>query len=115
MRPTSSSTDSPGQHGPITQHRSITPRGKRRAAALALARLRGRSLRPGVNDRGTVLLMVLGVLALMAIIAVVYASLGKADRSASTSIVRNPRLDDQAGQIADYFSSVIRDGQFATF
>ncbi|GEM_PF-1999673 len=97
---------------PMRTTSSSTPtgRGKRRAVAR-------RSIRQhaGVHDRGTILLMVLGVLALMAIIAVVYAALGKSDRAASASIVRSTRVDDQVDQIADYLSGVIRDDLFSTY
>lgn len=91
------------------------PRGKRRARRLACSRPARRSRRPGVNDRGTVLLMVLGVLALMAIIAVVYASIGKADRSTSAAMVRVQRVDDQVDRIAKYMADVIGADVFSTY
>lgn len=67
------------------------------------------------RDRGTVLLMVVGVLALLAIIAVVYATLGRADRASSAAMIRQQRLDDQAGDIAKYLADVIANGNFATY
>lgn len=93
------------------------PRGKRRARRHAWLRLLGRSRRPrpGVHDRGTVLLMVLGVLALMAIIAVVYAAIGKADRSTSAAMVRVQRVEEQVDQLAKYMADVIGKDVFATY
>lgn len=91
----------------------VRGRGKRRA--MMRARARGVRAHSSGRDRGTVLLMVLGVLALMSIIAVVYAALGKSDRAASASIVKSTRLDDQVDQIADYLAGVIRDDQFSTW
>lgn len=91
-------------NSPMTPDRTTKPERRPRGGRAAPAR-----------ERGTVLLMVLGVLALMAIVAIVYAAVGKGDRVSSASIVRNTRVDDQAGQIADYFAGVIRDGLFATY
>lgn len=65
--------------------------------------------------RGSVLLMVVATLALLAIIAISYATLGRADRAASASLVRESRLDDQAAQFADYLATVIGDNTFATY
>lgn len=70
---------------------------------------------PNSARRGTVLLMVLGVLALMAIIAVAYATLGRADRAESGSMVRKQRIEDQSTRIADYLAQTIADGTFATY
>ncbi len=91
------------------------PRGKRRARRFARSRSAQRPGRSGVHDRGTVLLMVLGVLALMAIIAVVYASIGKADRSTSAAMVRVQRTDDQVDRIAKYVADVIGNDVFSTY
>lgn len=59
------------------------------------------------RERGTVLLMVIGVLALLAIIAVVYASLGQSDRRTSAALVRSVQIEDVSGQIADYLAGII--------
>ncbi|MBY0310814.1 MAG: hypothetical protein K2W85_01970 [Phycisphaerales bacterium] len=71
--------------------------------------------RVALRRRGTVLLMVVGVLALLAIIAVVYATLGRADRSASATLVQQQRSDLQVATVADYFASVIADSTFARY
>lgn len=67
------------------------------------------------DRRGSVLLMVVATLALLAIIAVSYATLGRADRAASATLVRESRLDDQAAQFADYLAGVIGDNTLATY
>lgn len=67
------------------------------------------------NRRGSVLLMVVATLALLAIIAVSYATLGRADRASSATLVRESRLDDQAAQFADYLAGVIGDNTVATY
>ncbi len=91
-------------------------RGKRRAWTAAERRSR-RGFVPaaGPRDRGTVLLMVLGVLALMAIIAVVYASVGRGDRISSTMAVRQQRIQNQVEEIAQYFADVLRRDANATY
>ncbi|MGQ0626963.1 MAG: hypothetical protein ACT4PL_02545, partial [Phycisphaerales bacterium] len=60
-----------------------------------------------VQRRGTVLVLVIGVLALMAIVVVVYTTLGQADRRASAALVRQTRIDDQGSAIAGYIAGVI--------
>ena len=60
-----------------------------------------------VQHRGTALLMVVGVLALLAVIAVAYVTLGKADRTTSTAAQVQQRVEDQAQRVADYLTSVI--------
>lgn len=86
-------------------------------APAAPARLdRAQRLRRAASrKRGTVLLMVVGVLALLAIIAVAYATLGRADRSASATLVQQQRSDLQVATVADYFASVIADSTFARY
>jgi hypothetical protein len=51
--------------------------------------------------------MVVGVLALLSIIAVAYVSIGQADRRGSATVVRAVRLDDQRDAVADYLGSLI--------
>jgi len=72
-------------------------------------------VRAAAAERGSVLLMVVAVLALMAIIGVAYTTLGRADRTASAALVRSARIDDHASLIADYLSSVIADDVLSTY
>jgi hypothetical protein len=71
------------------------------------------SKRPRPSDRGTVLLMVIGVLALLAIIAVVYATIGRSDRATSAALVRSQRVEDRSAEIVDYVKGVVSGGLFA--
>jgi hypothetical protein len=59
------------------------------------------------RERGTVLLMVIGVLALLAIIAVVYAAIGQADRRAGTAYVRSVQVEDISDQFGQYVAGII--------
>jgi hypothetical protein len=70
--------------------------------------------RAAVSSRGTVLLMVIGVLALMAIIAVVYATIGRGEKSQSTAVVRSERTGEQIGRIGEYLAGVIGEGTRST-
>lgn len=72
------------------------------------------SPRHGPQRRGTVLLMVIGVLALLAIIAVVYATLGRSDRATSAALVRERRIEDRSAEIARYLQDTVASGVFAT-
>ncbi len=71
------------------------------------------SARPVMNpsgslrSRGTVLLMVIGVLALLSIFAIVYAAIGQADRRGSAALVRESDLDALAQSMADYLAGII--------
>lgn len=82
-----------------------------RAGAAVRSRSAGRAMR----SRGTVLLLIVGVLAMLAIIAVTYAAIGRGDRATSAAVLRQQRSDDQVGQIADYLNKVIGDSVFATY
>ena len=63
--------------------------------------------RTSSDRRGSVLLMVVGVLALMAIIAVVYAAIASADRRGSAAFVRANQFDDQMARMTDYVIDII--------
>lgn len=76
---------------------------------------RKRCARGAASERGTVLLMVIGVLALLAVIAVAYVTIGRADRVTSTTIIRQTRIDDQSQAVTDYLTGVIRDDLFSVF
>jgi len=73
----------------------------------ALLGAAGRAVGRSRAERGTVLLMVIGVLAMMSIVALVYASIGQADRRSAAALVKETRLNDQAEIIADYIAGVI--------
>lgn len=62
----------------------------------------------GVDQRrGSFLVLVVGVLALLSVIAVLYATLGSSDRSRAQSVVRKQILDEYPAKVADYISGVI--------
>jgi hypothetical protein len=59
--------------------------------------------------------MVVGVLALIAIVAVLYGALGQADRRGSAAYTRATALDDHAQTIADYLAGIIGRDVFSTY
>ncbi|MBC7834621.1 MAG: hypothetical protein H7Y88_05910 [Phycisphaerales bacterium] len=65
--------------------------------------------------RGSVLLMVMGVLALLAIVAILYAAIGQGDRRGSATLQREVRIDEQVSAIKEYLASVIADDAVKTF
>lgn len=71
--------------------------------------LHGRCPAANVRQRGTALLMVIGVLALLAIVAVAYTTIGRADRFTSAVSIVAQREDDQSSFYADYFAQIISD------
>lgn len=66
------------------------------------------------SRRGSVLVLVVGVLALLAIIIVVYTSVGQADVRSGRALVNKSRLDDQSAAIGDYIMRIIGDDASAT-
>ncbi|MDP1661250.1 MAG: hypothetical protein Q8L55_04970, partial [Phycisphaerales bacterium] len=64
------------------------------------------------NRRGSVLVLVVGVLALLAIIIVVYTSVGQADARGGRALVNQARLDDQSRAISEHIRNII--GEDAT-
>ncbi|HZW07237.1 MAG TPA: hypothetical protein VFF65_08940, partial [Phycisphaerales bacterium] len=59
------------------------------------------------SRRGSVLVLVVGVLALLAIIIVVYTSVGQADVRGGRALVNQARLDDQSRAISEHLRDVI--------
>lgn len=59
------------------------------------------------SRRGSVLVLVVGVLALLAIIIVVYTSVGQADVRGGRTLVNQARLDDQSNAISDYIRLIV--------
>lgn len=65
--------------------------------------------RGGAGRRGSVLVLVIGVLALMALIVLVYSTIGIADRRGAAALVDKTRAAEQGSAIADYFTQIIGD------
>lgn len=69
----------------------------------------------GLARRGSALIIVLGTLALMAVLAVIYVGVGNSDRRTSQAVVIHDRFDDVPDQIADYLSQVIADDVLSVY
>lgn len=67
------------------------------------------------SRRGSVLVLIVGALALLSVITVVYVTIGRGDRRTAANVVRNQALDLRVGSIADYMARVIGDDSLATF
>jgi hypothetical protein len=63
--------------------------------------------------RGTFLVLVVGTLAMLSIIMIVYVAVGNADRRTSTSVVRRNRSNEVVDIFADYLGQVLSDDVFA--
>ncbi len=57
--------------------------------------------------RGSFLVIVVGVLALLSVVAILYASLGTADRERSAAATRREELDSVPNQVADYIAGIV--------
>lgn len=68
-----------------------------------------RRARPSPGERGSVLVLVVGVLALMAIIVLVYSTIGMADRRSSAALVERTTTREQESAVRDFIAQVIGD------
>ncbi|QOJ01614.1 MAG: hypothetical protein HRU70_14440 [Phycisphaeraceae bacterium] len=59
--------------------------------------------------RGTFLILVVGTLALLAVITLIHFAVGQADRRTSTSLVRADRLEQVPDLVRDYIAQIIAD------
>ena len=64
------------------------------------------------SRRGTILVLVVGVLALMAIIIVMFTTIGQSDRRGATALVRQSAQEERGREIADYLATVLGNGTF---
>ncbi|CAN5719112.1 hypothetical protein BH11PLA1_BH11PLA1_11540 [soil metagenome] len=64
------------------------------------------------SRRGSVLVLIVGVLAMIALLVLVYSTLGQADRRGAASLTAQIRLSDQASSARDYFARTIADSTF---
>jgi hypothetical protein len=63
-------------------------------------------------ERGSVLILVVGVLALIATVVIVYTTVGQTDKRSGSGTVRQARADGQVRAIAERLSQVIANGTF---
>lgn len=98
-------------HASIERVPSFVRRTKASRAAV-LRTVSGQTAGVSVQSRrGSFLILVVGVLALLSVIAVLYATLGSGDRERAGAVVQKQRLDDYPDGVRDYIGDVIaRDG-----
>src|SRR5258708_7755856 len=85
---------------------------KARAAAV----VRGMAGLPvgGSHRRGTVLILVIGALALISVITLIYATIGQGDNRQSKSTKLHTGVETTAKAVADYVAQRIADGAMST-
>ncbi len=81
-------------------------------SAKMLAKKLARKFNIPRSRRGSVLVLIVGVLAMIALLVLVYSTLGQADRRGAASLAARTKLTDQAGDVRDYFARVIADSTF---
>ncbi len=95
--------------------RLLNARNTRPGARLALVRaIAGLPVAMRQTRRGSFLIMVVGTLALLAIITIVYVSIGRSDRQTSMAALKHDDRRDTPDQLGAYLSSVIADDLFDT-
>src|SRR4051812_29240555 len=99
-------------------HRTIRVLARvRRSPACALRSIAGMAAgglpARGVR-RGTVLVLILGALALIAVLTIVYVAIGQGDRRTGEGVVQRQSVDSAAQHVGDYIAQVIADGALAT-
>jgi hypothetical protein len=96
----------------LTRALRFLSRPHRRAADIAAAA--GQAAQPGAR-RGSVLVLVLGALALISVVTLVYVTVGKGDIRTATTTLERSRTDTTVQSIADYLNGVISRSALATF
>lgn len=64
------------------------------------------------SRRGSVLVLIVGVLAMIALLVLVYSTLGQADRRSSASLSARVKITEQAASVRDYLAKTIGDSTF---
>lgn len=85
---------------------------RRASRGAILARLAGLPASQKQTRRGSFLIMVVGTLALIAVITVLYVSIGRADRQTSAAAVRLEDRKDVPEIMRDYLAGIIADDLF---
>ena len=67
------------------------------------------------DRRGSFLVLVVGTLALLAVITIIYVTIGNQDLRTRAAANRQERLDDVPDQLADYIAGIIADDVVATY
>src|SRR5262245_24293015 len=65
--------------------------------------------------RGSFLVMVVGTLALLAVVAIIYVTLGNQDVRTKAAAERHENLEEVPAQIRDYIASIIADDRLDTY
>lgn len=82
--------------------------------ASAVATIAGTPARVGrAHRRGTFLVLVVGVLALLAVVAILYASIGMGDRQRVAALQRSDELQKYPDAVRDYVAGIIADAALA--
>lgn len=84
----------------------------RAGSAKVLRAMAGMSGGVRTNRRGTFMVVVIGTLALLAVIAIAHFAVGQADRRASASLARADRLSDTPDLFAKYVTDVLAQDLF---
>ncbi|HEX2836777.1 MAG TPA: hypothetical protein VHN77_01485 [Phycisphaerales bacterium] len=73
----------------------------------------GWQVRPDPRRRGSFLVLVVGTLALLAVITIVYVALGNQDNRTRAATVKRGQLDEVPSKMADYIAGVIAEDALA--
>lgn len=84
---------------------------RKNISALQLRSLAGRT----PHERGSALLIVIGTLALVAVFAAVYVSIGRTDRRAAQTFRNRVEQQDKSFQFAEYLSGIIGDDRLDAY
>jgi len=96
-------------------NRTKRSRGGRRSRARLLKAISGLPAGAGPSRRGSFLIMVVGVLALLAVVTILYAAIGRSDRQISAAVVKNDERHSVPEQVRDYIAGVIAGDTFSIF
>jgi hypothetical protein len=93
----------------------LVVRAARAARARVLRAIAGTQGAMVESRRGSFLVLVVGTIALLLVIAVVYVTVGRADRQTSSALLRQASEADVPGNVSDYIAGIIGDDRLSTF
>lgn len=99
--------------------RSVRPEDTTRPEARTLSDLAGTAnaivrTKEVRTRRGTFLVLVVGTLALLSVIAIVYVTIGTQDTRVQTAAVRKEKVEDVPQRVGDYLANIIAQDRLAT-
>ncbi len=115
MNQDQSHTPEPNALAPHTPEQMIASCKPRRGLGELLRSVAGATAGWRPNRRGSFLVLVVGTLALLAVMALIYSSIGTHDKQMTSAGAKRDRMNDVPQQVANYITKLISDDTVSTY